>query len=144
MLGRTYAEAAAGEGPADVTDKRYLETLCSVVRELASQDDVLIIGRGSQAILKDWPGACHVLLVAPRERRIEFIAQRDGVHPDEAAKRLHEADKGRADFHHKFFKIDVDDPAQYHVSINTGAYSFEQAASLIAEAAQRASASGPA
>lgn len=137
VLGRTYAEAAAGEGLAEVTDKRYLETLCSVVRELAGQGDVVIIGRGSQAILKDWPGACHVLLVAPRQRRIEAIAQRDHVDVEEAARRLQAGDKGRADFHHKFFKINVDDPAHYHLTINTGRFSFEQAAELIAEAVQR-------
>jgi cytidylate kinase len=140
LLGRSYAEAASTEGLADVSDERYLETLCGVVRDLARQDDVVIIGRGGQAILREWTGACHVLLVAALDRRVEFIAQRDGVEPDEAAKRVHSGAKGRADFHHKFFKIDVDDPAHYHVAINTGTYSLGQAAALIADAAQRAGA----
>lgn len=137
LLGRTYAEAAASDGLPDVSDERYLATLCSVVRDLAGHDDVLIIGRGSQSILRDWPGACHILLVAPHERRVEFIVQRDGIDADEAAKRVRGGAKGRADFHRKFFKIDVDDPAHYHVAINTGSFSLDQSAAIIAEVAQR-------
>lgn len=142
VLGRTYAEAAAGEGLAEVSDERYLETLCSVIRDLARHGDVLIIGRGGQAILKDWPGALHVLLVAPLDRRIEFIVQREGLDAGDAAKRVHAGDKGRVDFHHKFFKIDADDPSHYHLTLNTGLLTGEEAARIIGQVAQRAAGPG--
>lgn len=138
MLGRTYAEAAAGEGLQEVSEQRYVETLAGIIRDLAAHDDVLIIGRGSQMLLAEWPGAFHVLLIAPLDRRIEFIAGRDGLSSDSAAKRVQDGDKGRHDFHHKFFKINVDAPWLYHLAVNTARFSLEESADLVAEAARGA------
>ena len=137
VLSRTYSEAAAGEGLQQVTDERYVEALTGIVRDLAEQGDVLIIGRGSQVILQEWPGAFHVLTVAPLEHRIRDYASREGVTPEEAEKHVHERDKGRAAFHRKFFKVDADDPALYHLTVNSGFVAAEEAAALICEAAER-------
>jgi cytidylate kinase len=138
MLGQTYAEAVAGEGLQEVSPDRYLESLTGIIRDLAAHDDVLIIGRGSQMILSDWPGAFHVLLVGPLDRRIEFIAARDGLDHDGAAKRVHDVGKVRHDFHHHFFKVDVDAPWLYHLTVNAARFSLDESADLIADAARRA------
>ena len=140
VLSRTYQEAAEGEGLQEVSDEQYMNALTSIVRDLAKHDDVLIIGRGSQMVLKDWPGAFHVLLVAPLEQRIEFIAQRDGLSAEEAAKRVQDGDKGRHNFHHKFFKLHVDDPSLYDLTVNTARHPLDEAAELIAAAVRQASA----
>jgi len=140
VLGRTYGEAAAAEGPQEVPDEMYISTLNGIVRELAARGDVVIIGRGSQVSLRDWPGATHVLLVAPHSYRVELIAQRDGLSAEDATKRVHEGDKGRSSFHQKFFKVSVDDPALYHLALNSARFSDEEAADLIAEVARRVSA----
>jgi cytidylate kinase len=134
LLGRTYAEAAAEEGPPELSDERYIAALTDLIRALAEHDDVVIIGRGSQVILKDWPGVLHVLLVAPTQQRIESLAARDGLSKDDAGKREHESAKGRATFHHKFFKIDVDNPAMYHLVLNTARLAPDDTAQLIAAA----------
>ena len=138
VLARTYGEAASSESTREVSDGQYISTLSGIIRDLAAHDDVLIIGRGSQVILKDWPGALHVLLVGPLDGRIEYIARRDGLSREDAAKRVHEGDRGRSDFHHKFFKIHVDDPSLYHLTVNTSLVPAEEAAQLITEAAHRA------
>ena len=138
VLGRTYGEAAAAaEGLQEVSDEQYISTLNGIMHELAAHGDVLIIGRGSQVSLSDWPGATHVLLAAPYDQRAAFIAQRDGMNPDDAAKRVHDGDKGRSSFHDKFFKVHVDDSALYHITLNTGRFSDEEAAGLIADVAHR-------
>lgn len=140
VLSRTYQEAAEGEGLQEVSDKQYMDALTSIINDLAKHDNVLIIGRGSQMILKDWPGAFHVLLVAPLEQREAFIATRDGLSAEDAAKRVHDGDKGRHSFHHKFFTHHVDDPTLYDLSLNTGRHAIDDAAELIAAAARQASA----
>ena len=136
VLGRTYSEAAA-ESHEDVSDERYISTLTQVVRGLARHDNVLIIGRGSQVILQDRPQTIHALLVAPLADRIRRIAERNSVSEEEAAKLVHEGDKGRVSFHRKFFKVDVDDPALYHLTLNTARLGAEEAAGLIGDAARR-------
>ncbi|OGO50755.1 MAG: hypothetical protein A2148_03415 [Chloroflexi bacterium RBG_16_68_14] len=137
LLGRTYAEAAAGEGLQDVSEGRYLSTLADIIRDLASHDNVLILGRGSQVILRDWPGAVHILLVAPLEHRIQYVAEREGLTAEEAAKRVQDGDRGRSSFHQKFFKVNADDSSLYHLTLNTARVSPDQAAQIIGEVAQR-------
>ncbi len=137
VLGRSYGEAAAGEGLQEVSEERYVSTLTSVIRDLAAHGDVCIIGRGSQMILRDSPGAVHVLLVAPLGYRIEEFARREGVTKEEATRRVHEGEKGRVAFHHKFFKIDASDPSLYHLTLNVARMSADQAAQIIAQAVER-------
>lgn len=136
VLGRTYAEAAAGDETQEITSEQYLETLTDIVTDLAGHGDVVIIGRGSQAILRNEPRVVQALLVAPVEARIEAFAQRGGLDEDEAAKRVREFDKSRASFHQKFFKIDVDDPSLYDVTVNTARLTPEAAAETIAGVAR--------
>lgn len=139
VLARTYGEAAAGEGLPDVSDEEYITTLTDVIRELAGHDDVLIIGRGSQVVLFDWPSALHVLLVAPLPDRIAYAQRREGISEEEATKFVEDTGRGRADFHQRFFKIDVDDAAHYHLTVNTTRLTQQQAAELICDAARRIS-----
>ena len=136
VLGRTYAEAAQA-GLQEVSDERYLATLTDIIHDLAAHDNVLIIGRGSQVILKDQPGAVHVLLVASLEQRVKSFAEWQGVSKEEAAKRVGDSEKGRTSFHHAFFKIDVNDPRLYHLTLNTARVSLEQAAQIIADVTQQ-------
>jgi class 3 adenylate cyclase/cytidylate kinase len=124
-------------GVPEVSDDRYLSTVSGVIRDLAAQDNVVIIGRGSQVILKDWPTVVHVLLVAPLDHRIDEYARREGVTPEEAARCVQDVDKARESFHVKFFKIEVDRPSLYHLAINMGRVSFDEATSVISDFAQR-------
>ena len=137
MLSRSYSEAAAGEGLQEVPDDRYAAALDDIICELAGPGDVLIIGRGSQVILKDRLDALHVLLVAPQDRRIEEIARREGLNAEEAASSVQEREKGRVRFHRKFFEVAANDPSLYHLTLNTARLSSEEVAQIISETAQR-------
>ena len=142
LLARTYGEAAADEASQEVSDERYIGTLTDIIRDLAVHDNVLIIGRGSQVILQDWPGATHVLLIAPLEHRIAYLAQRDGLSMEAAEKRVHEGDRGRVSFHQKFFRVNADDPSLYHLTLNTARLSADAVAEVVAEGAQRVAPQG--
>ncbi len=142
LLARTYSEAAGGEDLPEVSDEQYIKTLTAIIREVAEHKNVLIIGRGSQVILRDWPDAVHVLLVAPRQQRIESIAQREGLSAEDAEKRVEEGDRGRASFHQKFFKINVVDPACYHFALDVSQLSNDAAAEIIADVVRRVASAG--
>ncbi len=123
-------------GQEQVSDSVYLSTIAHIVRALAAHGDVLILGRGGQVILRDWPSAVRVLIVAPLEQRIDMYARREGLRIDEASRRVQESDKGRAAFHRKFYKVDADNPGLYHLTLNMGSISVERAANLICAFAQ--------
>ncbi len=134
MLARTYTEAAAEDD--DVSDDDYIQELANIIQDVADHDNVLILGRGSQVVLREHPNATHVLLVGPKDLRIANIAKRDGIAPEEAEKYVKSLDKGRVSFHEKFFDVNVNDPAHYHLTLNVGRLTQDQMASLIADTAQ--------
>ena len=136
LMATTYREAAAlpAAGERELGDSRYKEAITSVMTELAARGDVVIIGRGGQAILREHPRCLHVRTTAPIAVRVPRIAEREGLSPEKAKERVEESDKARRDFHRKYFKINPADPDFYDIVINTAHISEEDAAELIVAA----------
>lgn len=137
VFSRTYAEAAelpsAGGGPLD--DERYLKTLTSVVKGLAKRGNVVLLGRGSQAILHDAPETLHVYIFEPREQRVALTMEREGITQQEADQQIAKRDQSRVDYYRRYFKVDVGHPNLYDIVINTGRLSQEAAVKLVRLAA---------
>jgi len=130
--GMAGAYLPVGEIPLDNT--RYLQALESVVRELVQSQPLVILGRGSQFILKGYPGILHVLAVAPIEVRVERV-MRDRRLDQEAAKlEILRYDNSLREFFKRYFKAEPEDPVHYDLVINTGCFSFQAAASIVVDA----------
>jgi len=137
VLARTYGEAAElPETGAPLTDERYLATLTSVIRGIAARGNVVILGRGSQAILRDMPEALHVWVAAPFDHRVALLVEREGVPKGEAEKRIRQSDQNRQAFHRHYFKVEPDTPALYDMGLNSARIPFPVAAKMIALAAR--------
>jgi len=135
VLARSYGDLTKS-AEQELNDALYMKTVTAIIRELSQRGNIVILGRGSHLILRYHPTALHVLTLAPLALRVQCIAEREGLSPQEAAKRVHDLDKGRAAFHHKFFKAEADDPSCYDLAIETSRLPFELAAQLVAEAAR--------
>jgi cytidylate kinase len=112
-------------------DTSYLLSLESVIKELASANSIVIRGRGSQFILKDYPGAVHVLTVASLETRIKRIMNIMSLDEKSARQEIHRFDSSRREFIKRYFKADLEDPINYDLVINTEHIIFKDAVSLI-------------
>ena len=141
LLGRTYADMAEERGEPAVSDSVYMKTMTAIIRELGDRGDIVVLGRGSQMILRDLPGALHVLTVAPEELRIERLAAREGISMEEAERRLQESDRAHAPFYRKFWKVEVSDPSLYDITLETSRLSYEAGAELVVAAARSVTAS---
>jgi len=139
ILSRSYAEMGDEDEP-QVSDKLYLDTMTSIITELADTGAIVLLGRGSQMILKDVPAALHVLCIAPQKLRAYRLAERDGMGLDAAAKRTAESDRGRSAFYRKFWKVDVEDPKLYDLTADTSRLTFETTAEVVVAAARAKSA----
>ena len=105
-----------------------------VVRELARSQPLVILGRGSQFILKGYPGVLHVLVVAPIEVRVKRVMQ-DLTLDQEAAKlEMLRYDNSLHEFFKRHFKAEPEDPVHYDLVINTGRFSFQVVASIVVDA----------
>ena len=140
MLAQSYQDVPESDAPAFIDDRTYLETVIGVLTDLAQRGDVVILGRGSQMLLKDRSDTLHIQLVADEETRIARVMEWESVDADEARRRAQEFNRHRAAFHKKFWNVDVWDPRLYDVVINTTAISYEQAGAIACVAAEAKSA----
>jgi cytidylate kinase len=139
-MGRGYALGTGSEGaylptweiPLD--DNRYIIGLESVIKELASSQSIVIRGRGSQFILRDHPGALHVLVVAPLEIRVKRVMESLKLEEESAKKEIERFDSSRREFTKRYFQAELEDPLYYDLVINTERVNFEDAASIIINA----------
>lgn len=131
-LGFEGAYLATWQIPLD--NVRYLEALRTVIRELAESQSVVIRGRGSQFILKDYPRALHVLVVAPFEVRLKRVMESLKLDTERAKQEIARFDNSRREFTKRYFKAELEDPAHYDLVINTEFLSFNAAVSIVVEA----------
>lgn len=114
-------------------DTRYLAGLRSIVKELATSKAIVIRGRGSQFILRDYPGVFHVLVVAPLGLRVKRVIEDMKVDEQAARKEIARFDSSRREFIKRYFKAELEDPLHYDLVINTEHLSFEAAASVVVD-----------
>jgi cytidylate kinase len=115
-------------------DTRYLAGLSSVIRELAESNSIVIRGRGSQFILKDHPGAFHVLTPAHQGVRVKRVMEDMKIDEETARKEITRFDSSRREFTKRYFRAELEDPANYDIVINTSVISYKDAAAIIIKA----------
>lgn len=113
----------------------YIDLMESVVYELAKRGDAVIIGHAGQILLSDFECALHVLVCAPKERRIQRLVEKQGMSQEGAEKLIRKVDQEQEGFFHFAFHRDLNDPSLYDLVINTAKTKEEAAAHLIMEAA---------
>ncbi len=99
--------------------------------------NIVIVGRGGQAILKDKPGALHVRVVAPLEVRIQRLRDQGMIGIADIKAKISQQDRATAEYLDRFFGVKCDDPAHYHLLINTGLMGVEEAAQVIVAAVKQ-------
>ncbi len=99
--------------------------------------NIVIVGRGGQAILKDKPGALHVRVVAPPEVRIQRLRDQGMIGIADIKAKINQQDRATAEYLDRFFGVKCDDPAHYHLLINTGLMGVEEAAQVIVAAVKQ-------
>ncbi len=116
----------------------YVKQMSEAIRFLADQGNTVLVGRGAQVILRDYPGALHVHLYAPPEVRARRIQRRRGLAELATASQIIEqADRARREWFRRFFTgVDWKDPSYYHLMIDTGRIGEAVAVSMIVQIAQ--------
>lgn len=111
----------------------YMRALSETILAIARHRSGVIVGRGGHLIL-DARRTLRVRVFAPLERRIEYVAQREGMSQIEARVKIARVDDERKHFFQSHFSVDIEDPLGYDLLLNTGTISLESAAQIVAEA----------
>ena len=96
----------------------YTDMLSQVITKIADEGDAIILGRGSQFILKDRPDTYHLLMVADLENRIGYVQKRFELTKKQAVLAVAMEDKRRVNLYRKFGKVDYNQTDHYHLVLN--------------------------
>jgi cytidylate kinase len=101
-----------------VDSECILEFTEKVVQHAASAGNCVIVGRGSQLLLRNREDALRIFLYAPVEDKVRRLLSR-GKSEREALELVETVDLERANFIEKYFKVEWPSRSVYHTMINT-------------------------
>lgn len=136
MQGAEYSLMVSPTTPVSY-DNEYRTAVTHVVQAAAEAGHVVIVGRGSQVILADRRDVLHVRIVAPLEKRIEYVARREELDESEATRRINMKDRDRSRYLHAHYKCGPDEPHLYDLVVNTGVLDLDSIVDMVSLALER-------
>jgi CMP/dCMP kinase len=146
---RIWKEDPTGERVTEelnLSEESAVELVQKAVHSAYRVGNFVIIGRGGQMILKDQADVLHVRIEAPFEERLQHVKQhlkrtKEDFNADidirrEAQDWILQKDAASRDYLQRFYQVDWSSPMLYHMVLNTGRLSIEQAARVIVSSVQ--------
>jgi cytidylate kinase len=120
-----------------IDDQTYARVVRETMEKYAQEGDAVIIGRGGQMILQDWPTALHVRLYADLEVRVRRLVERLDTSAVDAKRRIERSDEQKRQYiRHVRQNASWKNLKYYHLAIDTGRISPKVAAQIIISAAR--------
>jgi cytidylate kinase len=114
----------------------YQSQVERIIGEWGDQGDVVIVGRGSQMVLRRRSQVFHVRVIAPFEARVTRLQQEKHISTEAARACLEASAKARTRYLRRGYGVQVDDPTLYHLTVNTGLLSLSQAVNIVLQTFQ--------
>lgn len=132
----TIAGYFAGQG--NCLDSDHLFQIQSeVIRNIATKESCIIIGRCSEYILRDHPSMLSIFITADNKDRITRIMHKEGVNENEAVELMEKGDKKRKSYHDYYATTEWGVARHYDLCINSSRLGIEESVELIYEYVKR-------
>ena len=113
-------DPSAFRGKAAMDDQTFNRIVHETMEKYAQEGKAIIVGRGSQMILQDWPGTLHVHLYASEEVRAHRLAERLGISEAAAKRRVARSDEQKRQYiRHMYRNANWKNLKYYHLAIST-------------------------
>jgi cytidylate kinase len=131
MVSKSLVDKVLKDERGYIDEQIYIDYLVILINQMAEEDDVVFLDRGSQYILNDLPEAYHVLLINTLDNRIKFMMDHYDMSAKRAAQIVKSEERRRINLYRKIGKQDYDQPELYHLVINMARIDLSEAADLI-------------
>jgi cytidylate kinase len=110
----------------------YLDYLQSAMLELASNNNCILIGRGSSIILRDLPNHVSCRFVSSEGARVARVMKEFSMDEKAAQKRIRDFDAEREGFMQSYFNVDVSDPSIFNFVMNSSSADIDTISEMLA------------
>ncbi|MEW5914036.1 MAG: cytidylate kinase family protein [Thermodesulfobacteriota bacterium] len=114
----------------------YMDYMDSIVYEVSRKGEGVILGHGSQMLLRDFDCALHIRMHAPKAKRMKYFTEKQGLSEEAAYQLIDKTDTNRRGLFRMAFGRVPNDPSLYDLIINTNKMTVATAAKIIMDAAQ--------
>jgi|ERR1700722_9297338 len=127
-------DCAPAEAVPAPDDAAIFRQQAEAIMRTALQTGAVILGRAGGAAFRDEPGVLRIRLFGPADARAAQAATIESVDVPLARQRLPEVDRARAQYVRRLYAADIDDPALYHLQIDSTAVPLDTVAEIITAA----------
>jgi cytidylate kinase len=117
------------------SERKIRNTVGKVIRNMAQEGHVIIVGRGGVAITHDIARSLHVMLEAPMDWRVLRVAENYHISHNEARKTAIEIDKKRKEFR-EYFQGKGTDYTRFDLTFNCMGFNIDEIVQIIVKAAE--------
>jgi cytidylate kinase len=133
LLSKSLVDRVISNERGYIDEEIYVDALRTIITKIADEGNAVIIGRGSQYVLKDRKDAVHILLIAGRDHRVAFIEKKYHLSNKQASNTVEAEERRRANLYRKFGIEDYDRPQLYHLVLNMGKMDLETALDMVCQ-----------
>lgn len=106
----------------------------NIIRDLASRESCIIVGRCASEVLKDFERTLNVHVFAPVDDRLRNCVEKLEMDPDVARRTLMQVDRSRKGYHKRYGG--GSEFANCHMMVNSSEFGIDGSARLIAAVAR--------
>lgn len=103
------------------------------IKKLADESSCVLVGRCADYALKDRTDVVNLFITAPLENRVERVAKRNDISPDEARERIRKTDKSRAAYYNFYSAKEWGDARSYDLCIDSSLLGIDGTVELLSE-----------
>ena len=130
-------DPTAFENKGAMDDQTYTQIVRETLERYAQEGKAIMVGRGGQMILKEWPGALHVHLYGSEEARARRLMERSDISEPRAMRYISRSDEQKRQYiRHIHRNANWKNLKYYHLAINTDQLPPEVTAQIIIVAAK--------
>ena len=130
-VGMNYYLPQKGDAPDLLTTEEMFKTETLILQDLAAGESCVVAGRSGFHVFRLHPNHLSILIQASMEHRVERVARKQGIAPEEARKIIDQVDKMRENYVKKYTGTSRYDTRNYQLVIAADDKTEEQMADLI-------------
>ena len=128
-IGTSYGYVNSSGVPLDLNTQVFLAQREAILE--FSQAPCVIVGRGADYILRDFPNVVNVFVYAEEEDKVKYAMETFGESREQAIRRVHHSDAARESYYHYLTRGKWGNLSNYHLTLNSSPIGKEACADVI-------------